>query len=119
MSKTIVLQAQHSRNSHDWTMTKLASGRHAFVANKKGVNLRIGLLLNFLGENPASSTEEMAAYLYSVDSSYTDNDVSQPMRQMRKLGMVNAKGKGRATTYTLTPNGRTIWAHITRKWIGG
>lgn len=117
MSKTIVLQKQHSRNSHDWTMTRTSNGRHAFVANKKGVSLRIGLLMNYLGDNPQSSAQDMAAFLEGVDPSYTINDLSQPLKQMKDAGMVSAKGKGRSTTYTLTPNGRTIWKHIVKRWV--
>ena len=116
MSKTIVLQKSHSRNSKDWTRTMLANGRHAFVANQKGVAQRIGFLVDFLGKNPKSSAREMADFLLTVHESYTINDVSQPMKQMVKLGMVNANGNGRARTYSLTSNGLRIWKSVTRKF---
>jgi predicted MarR family transcription regulator len=117
MSAIIRVQESHSRNSHDWKMVRTATGRHAFMANEKGVALRIGLLVEFLASNHQSSVADMTAMLQGVHRSYNENDVSQPMRQMRKHGIVQVIGRGKEARYSLTTNGRRIWEHATLKWV--
>jgi DNA-binding transcriptional regulator PaaX len=117
MSTTIRVQASHSRNSNDWKVVKTATGRNAFVANEKGVPLRIGLLVEFLATHHKSTVAEMAAMLQGVHPSYSESDVSQPMRQMRKHGIVQMSGRGKDAVYSLTTNGRRIWNHAKLQWV--
>ncbi len=115
---TMKFQHSHSRNVNDWTVTKLDGGRTAFIANEEGVNFRIGLLMSYLGDNGASTTEDMGAYLQTVHKSYRNSDVSQPMKQMFQAGMVSKSGTGRNTTYKLTSNAKRIYTAARKVWIG-
>lgn len=116
MATTITLQGFHSRNCHDWTYIKTATGRHCFQANERAVCRRIGYLVDYLYEYPNSNIREMAAHLQTIGRSYTENDVSQPIRQMIKHKIVKRIGTGRYSTYKLTPRGRQIWNAANKEW---
>ena len=115
MATSIRLQRSHSRNSFDTKMVKTANGRNAFVTNKKGVALRIGLLVEMM-EGTSVSTSDMLAKLQEVHRSYVMNDVSQPLRQMIRYGIAQRHGQGAGAVYSLTSNGKRIWSNAKLNW---
>lgn len=115
MATSIRLQRSHSRNSFDTKMVKTADGRNAFLANKKGVAFRIGLLVEMM-EGSSISVADMAEGLKEVHSSYNQNDVSQPLKQMVRYGIAQRHGEGRDATYSLTSNGKRIWNAAKLNW---
>ena len=109
MGQQLKFQFGHSRNGHDYTLAKTPTGRLCLLANEKGVHLRMGLIMTFLRKNPSSNKEEIVKALHKVHRSYNINDLSQPFKQMRKVGMLKTNGRGRAATYQLTPNAVRIF----------
>lgn len=112
----LYLQAAHSRNTNDWSVRVDDSGRYAFEADGMGVLLRMGIITDFLGDGGATS-ESIGEHLESIHPSYSKNDVGQPLKQMRKLGMLTTSGKGRGTVYTLVPNAKAILKAARKVWI--
>lgn len=96
-------------------MVKTADGRNAFVANKKGVALRIGLLVEMM-EGNSVSVSQMAEGLKEIHPSFNQNDVSQPLKQMIRYGIAQRHGSGRDATYSLTSNGKRIWKNAKLTW---
>lgn len=96
-------------------MVKTADGRHTFKANKKGVALRIGILVELL-QGTSASVQEMTDHLQSIHRSYNRNDVVQPLKQMYSHGIVQRHGDGKDATYSLTTNGKRIWANAKLTW---
>ena len=116
---TITCQISHTRNSYDTTYQRDARGRLCLLSNKKGVAFRIGVIVTFLAHNPSSGVEDITEHLRSFDRSYASGDVSQPVKQMLKAGIVKRNGKFRNTTYQLTPQGKRIWERVRKdiRWV--
>ncbi len=112
MGQQLRFQFSHSRNGHDYSFAKTPDGRLGLVSNEKGVHLRIGLLMRFLKNHPSSTKEAMVEALRKVHRSYNINDLSQPIKQMRKVGMLKLNGKGKGTTYQLTPAAQRIYSAL-------
>lgn len=112
MGQQLRFQFGTSRNGHDYSFAKTPDGRIALLSNEKGVHLRIGLVMKFLKHHPSSTKEDMVGALRKVHRSYNINDLSQPIKQMRKVGMLKLNGKGRGTTYQLTPAAQRIYAAL-------
>lgn len=115
MATSIRLQRSHSRNSFDTKMVKTATGRNSFVANKKGVAFRIGLLVEMM-VGSSVTVSDMTEGLQEVHRSYNENDVSQPLKQMIRYGIAQQHGSGRDATYSLTSNGKRIWTNAKLTW---
>jgi hypothetical protein len=122
MSKDLTLwfSPAHSRNSHDFAY-ELIGGRHTLLANRRGVKLRIGLMITGAKKHKEGLTRQgFAEYLnanFGV-SCYTVNDMAQPLKRMVSLGIMKPHGSGRGTYYTLTNKGETIWTEATKKFHG-
>lgn len=116
---TITCQASHTRNSYDTSYQRDARGRLCLLSNKKGVAFRIGVIVTFLANKPGSGVEAITEHLRSFDRSYNSNDVSQPVKQMLKVGIVKRNGRFRDTTYQLTPQGKRIWERVRKdvRWV--
>ena len=112
----LYLQASHSRNTNDWSVTVDDSGRYAFEAEGQGVFLRMKIITDFLTDGGATS-EKIAEHLEGVHPSYSKNDVGQPIAQMRKHGLITTSGKGRGTTYTLVPGAKSKLNALRKVWI--
>ena len=109
---SITCQLSHSRNSYDTSCQRDARGRWCLLSNKKDVPFRIGIIMTFLANHPGSGAEAIEEHLLTFHRSYNSNDVSQPINQMFKAGIVKSNGRGRGTTYQLLPQGKRIWEQM-------
>lgn len=106
-----------SYNGKDWKMAVDSAGRTHINADGAGVYYRMGLVITFLHNNPGSTAREAGIALQKKHTSYTVEDAAHPLRRLVKAGLVETKGQGPATTYTLTRHAKMVWGRVKPEWM--
>lgn len=102
-------QKHHSRNGHDWKVSTDADGRIHIKANRRGVRVRVALVVRHLAKSPNSSRGELLAVLQKANASYSATDVGYALQILKDNKMIVRKGEGRGITWSLTRNGQSLW----------
>jgi hypothetical protein len=111
MSKSITCQSKHTRSNFHWKKLTTVEGRFGFQADGKGVPHLISRIVGILANSDAMGKEDLVERLQSAtgNPSLNVNDLSQPFRQMDKLGILRQQGNTSSAVYSLTANGKTRW----------
>lgn len=105
---SIRFQAQHSRNAHDWTLSR-AGNRFTLQSDGKGVRYRIGVVASFVKRNPNCNSAAMLAKLQKLGSGYTAADLQQPIKVMCDNGWLEVLQGTKGTVYKLTRLGEQVF----------
>jgi hypothetical protein len=102
-----------SRNSFDNQADIDTESGRLVLDSSKGVRYRCGLLVTALSRSSLSRSG-MVVFIQkkTKNDSYSVNDTSAPLAQLKKHGIAMPNGRGRDATWSLTRKGKDLWTSL-------